>query len=107
MEQQATEEGERRRLQYGPWTPAEMRAWENQEEAVRDHMERVRDRFRLEEETTLQNLETEQAAAREYRASLIEAESAVSMARQRQQREAAESQALDRTWAFFLEHLGV
>ena len=60
-EEQAAEDKERQRHLYGPWTPAETRAWENQEEAaaLRDHTERVRDGFRLEEETTItiRNLE--------------------------------------------------
>ena len=58
MEEQAAADKERQRQLYGPWTPAETRAWENQEAAaLRDHMERVRDGFRLEEETAIRNLE--------------------------------------------------
>lgn len=99
MEEQAAEEKEARRQAYGPWTPAETRAWEDREEAaaLRAHMERVREGFRLEEETTIRNLQVEQAEARQYRASLLEAESAMGA----RQREAAESQALNRALLFF------
>lgn len=99
MEEQAAEEKEARRQAYGPWTPAETRAWEDREEAaaLRAHMERVREGFRLEEETTIRNLQVEQAEARQYRASLLEAESAMGV----RQREAAESQALNRALLFF------
>ena len=63
-------------------------------------MERVRDGFRLEEKTTIRNLEAEQAEARQYRASLMEAESAMGA----RQREAAESQALNRALLFFFHY---
>lgn len=101
MEEQAAEEKEARRQLYGPWTPAETRAWEDREEAaaLRAHMERVRQEFRLEEETTVRNLEAEQAEARQYKASLVEAESAIGT----RQREAAESQALSRALVFFFD----
>ena len=100
MEEQAAEEKEARRQLYGPWSPAETPAWEDREEAaaLRAHMERVRDGFRLEEETTIRNLQAEQAEARQYKASLMEAESAIGT----RQREAAESQALNRALLFFL-----
>ena len=100
MEEQAAEEKEARRQLYGPWTPAEVRAWEDREEAaaLRAHMERVRDGFREEEETTLRNLQAEQAEAQQYKASLMEAESAIGT----RQREAAESQALNRALLFLL-----
>ena len=94
-------EAEQNRLRYGPWTTAETRIWQNEEEsaALVQRMEAARNVFREEEQETIQYLGREQARARQEQVALREAEVAAMTALERQQESAArlaESSSLDR-----------
>ena len=102
METEAAEVREENRRRYGPWTTAEIRIWENEEEsaAMVQSMLRARQSLREEEEVTIQYLEQQQTRAREEQVALQEAEMAARTALERQRNEEAAnragSEALDR-----------